>query len=242
MTHSEIYTKFMIEYDKANVTSSYPSLTKYEIATILDKAYLAMIAEKYTGNNPRQVPLEGDLKAIEDLRPLICISDIIGVTPGNLAENDCMFTIPSDFLYYIKSTFEYISEYSAIDTNKHNIAPVTIVNHEIAAKFMASTYNLPWIKEPVGVFEQNTIHVLYDVYEYNKTPGSFILHLRYIKKPNKFVIADQTATTFELAPDTIFELSDTMAEELINLAIILAAETVESPRMTTKTNLRPLEA
>jgi hypothetical protein len=54
MTHSDIYTKFMIEYDKANITSSYPSLTKYEIATILDKAYLALIAQKYTGNNTRR--------------------------------------------------------------------------------------------------------------------------------------------------------------------------------------------
>jgi len=42
--HSNIKTKFLIEYDKANVTSSYPSLTDYEIATILNKAYLALIA------------------------------------------------------------------------------------------------------------------------------------------------------------------------------------------------------
>lgn len=45
MTHSDIYTKLMIEYDKANITSSYPSLTRYEVATILDKAYLALIAQ-----------------------------------------------------------------------------------------------------------------------------------------------------------------------------------------------------
>ena len=60
MTHSDIYTKFMIEYDKANITSSYPSLTKYEVATILDKAYLALIAQKYTGNNPRRSAFESD--------------------------------------------------------------------------------------------------------------------------------------------------------------------------------------
>lgn len=53
MTHSDIYTKYMIEYDKAMITSSYPSITKYEAATILDKAYLALIAQKVTGNNPR---------------------------------------------------------------------------------------------------------------------------------------------------------------------------------------------
>ena len=72
MTHKDIYTKFMIEYDKANVTSSYPSLTEYEIATILDKAYNALIAQKITGNNVRRAYFEADLKAIADLEPLIC--------------------------------------------------------------------------------------------------------------------------------------------------------------------------
>ena len=71
MTHSDIYTKFMIEYDKATITSSYPSLTRYEVATILDKAYLALIAQKLTGNNQRKAAFESDIKALEDLRPLI---------------------------------------------------------------------------------------------------------------------------------------------------------------------------
>ena len=71
MTHKDIYTKFMIEYDKANVTSSYPSLTEYEIATVLDKAYNALIAQKVTGNNVRRSPFEADTKAVSDLQRLI---------------------------------------------------------------------------------------------------------------------------------------------------------------------------
>ena len=39
-----------------------------------------------------------------------------------------------------------------------------------------------------------------------------------------------------------FELSDQMAEELISLAIALALENVESPRLNTKLNMRGLEA
>lgn len=39
-----------------------------------------------------------------------------------------------------------------------------------------------------------------------------------------------------------FELSDQMAEELINLAIAFALENVESPRLNTKLNMRGLEA
>jgi len=54
MTYKDVYKKFMIEYDKADISSSYPSLTIYEVATLLDKAMLALIAQKVTGNNPRR--------------------------------------------------------------------------------------------------------------------------------------------------------------------------------------------
>lgn len=42
--------------------------------------------------------------------------------------------------------------------------------------------------------------------------------------------------------DTKFELSDTMAEELINLAVAMALENVESQRLQTKLSTLPLEA
>ena len=67
MTHQDIYTKFMIEYDKANVTSSYPSLTEYEVATFLDKAYNALISQKVTGATTRGASFESDTKAVSDL-------------------------------------------------------------------------------------------------------------------------------------------------------------------------------
>ena len=41
---------------------------------------------------------------------------------------------------------------------------------------------------------------------------------------------------------TKFELNDTMAEELINLAIIMSTEITESSRLTSKMNTRPLES
>ena len=41
--------------------------------------------------------------------------------------------------------------------------------------------------------------------------------------------------------NTEFELSDTMAEELISLAITMALENVESTRLQTKLNTLPLE-
>ena len=71
MTYKDIYTKFLIEYDKADVSSSYPSLTNKEIAVLLDKAMYALIAQKVTGNNDRKVALDMDSKAMADISPLI---------------------------------------------------------------------------------------------------------------------------------------------------------------------------
>jgi len=48
--------------------------------------------------------------------------------------------------------------------------------------------------------------------------------------------------TKQFSSDVNFELSDQMAEELINLAIAFALESVESPRLNTKLNTRGLEA
>lgn len=42
--------------------------------------------------------------------------------------------------------------------------------------------------------------------------------------------------------DTLFELSDEMAEELINLAIVFALENVESTRLQSKVQTLPLES
>lgn len=244
MTHSDIYTKFMIEYDKANITSSYPSLTDYEIATLLDKAYLALISEKLTGNNPRKAAFEADVKAIEDLQPLIETTTRSQPTKSDKVENEHIYTIDlTDFLYYISAKVQYGSK-NSIDGKRHLIQTVKLVSHENATKFMSTTTNTPWVKNPVAYFEDNEIHVLVDPYDSRFSGDNEKLYLTYLRKPKKFAIPisedDAAATTFDNRSQ--FELSDSMAEELINLAILMAAETVESPRLTTKTNIIPLES
>ena len=102
MTHKDIYTKFMIEYDKANVTSSYPSLTEYEVATVLDKAYNALIAQKITGNNIRRALFETDVKAIADLGPLVRRTTKIP-TVSNKISNGMEVIVPDDMLYFIQA-------------------------------------------------------------------------------------------------------------------------------------------
>lgn len=223
MTYKDIHKKYMIEYDKENVTSSYPSLTTYEIATILDKAYLALIAQKLTGNQQR-VPFEGDIKAIEDVRNLIASKKISKSNTTLPIDNAVIYKL-SDILYFL--TALVLIDGKLVTTN--------LVNHEIAKNFMHTTTNRPWIKNSVCYIEGDNLIVLYDDYSHKNVED---LQLTYIKQPDKFV-DHIIGKTFD---NTQFALNDTMVEELISLAIIMSLETVESPRLQTKLNTKALES
>jgi hypothetical protein len=114
---------------------------------------------------------------------------------------------------------------------------------------------MPWIKEPVCYLEDDKIYVVYDPLDVPQISGN--LDVVYIKKPNKFVkdlddikqrYNTNTATFFDVDTDIEdvkeyqFECNDTVAEELISLAIAFALENIESTRLNAKLNMRGLEA
>ncbi|MEE3484886.1 MAG: hypothetical protein VZQ98_11270 [Bacteroidales bacterium] len=183
----------MIEYDKANVTSSYPSLTEYEVATLLDKAYLALIAQKLTGNNQRRVPFEGDNKAIADIEPLITHADP-GLFNNNHtpAINITQFRLPTDCLYFLQAFLNYnvdaeTEEELPYDTMTTRLLPMELTTHKIAEKFMCSPYNMPWVKNPVCYIEDGVVYSVYDPINKPVVEEEATAHLTYIRKPISFV-------------------------------------------------------
>ena len=242
MTHSDIYTKFMIEYDKANITSSYPSLTKYEVATILDKAYLALIAQKYTGNNPRKSAFESDMKATEDLQPLINKLTAIGSLSGDNSYTFNTHTIDNLILYIIDGEIEIKGSITSHDDIDHQYENIVFVSHDIAKKFRATKTNLPWVEQPVGCIENNNVVIYVDPMDVQYNGAQSKAEFTFIKRPAKFAVGQGLSVTDYDFGQTEFELSDSMAEELINLAIIMSTEIVESSRLATKANTRPLES
>ena len=233
MTHKDIYTKYMIEYDKANVTSSYPSFTEYEVATILDKAYYALIAQKVTGNNPRRSPFEGDVKAVADIQPLIKHVGIdVNDSDNQPVTNIAKFELPNDYMYSVQISLTQGVD-NPYDNHNNRYLPCKLVPHEIAEKFFVTPSNMPWVKTPVCFVEDNKVYIVYDPINTPNINNSKV-HFTYIHKPNTFVN--------NITEDVDFELSDTMAEELINLAVAFSLENVESTRLNTKLNTRGLEA
>lgn len=241
MTYKDIYTKFLIEYDKADVSSSYPSLTNKEIAAILDKAMYALIAQKVTGNNPRKVALDMDSKAMSDIAPLIKYFNTNYSTSDDstslvTANNELLFTFGDEGtpLYLLDGIIKYN------DTDKE---VVNLTTSLISDKFKETIHNKPWIKQPIMYVQSSDsndgskiIHVLVDSRHINKeNPNTNIqLYIRGIYMPSGFD-ANQNS-------EDIFLLSDTVCEELINLAVIFACRNVQDPRLATVVQTKSLEA
>ena len=191
MTHNDIYTKFMIEYDKANVTSSYPSLTEYEVATVLDKAYNALIAQKITGNNVRRAGFEVDLKAITDLYPLIK-SDTIILSNDDYISNIKQSSLPSDFFYFVNA---YLTAYKGIKNTvrKSTVVYPQTVNLELEENITTVPRNyLPGTNKlnidfNSGLYDKGGI-----VFMYDKT-DSVVEDLSNVRAPGMAFVVDSEA-------------------------------------------------
>lgn len=238
MTYNDIYKNFLIEYDKADVSSSYPSLTNEEIAAILDKAMYALIAQKVTGNNPRKVALDMDSKAMSDIAPLIKYFDTQKSDDGSLikANNELLFKFGDN------GTPRYLLD-GIIKYNDTDKEVVNLTTSLISDKFKETVHNKPWIKQPIMYIQSSNltdgdevIHVLVDSRYINKENPNpdFQLYIRGVYMPSTFKDNENN--------DTEFLLSDTVCEELINLAVMFACRNVQDPRLATVIQTKSLEA
>lgn len=218
MATTDLHQHFKVEYDKANVISAYPSFLPEEIDIWLNKAYLMLLSQKMTGNNYRRVAFEGDVKRISDLQQLVTIGTITTHENASFVKNAIQFDLSTitDFLYYIVSTIKL----------NEDISEVILTSHEVAQKVKETGINKPWIPRPVAEIDSNTITIYYDTIKHTTIPDDTTLSITYIKQPAKI--------DFVKAPTAEFELSDSVAYELVSLAVMLALENIESQRMESK--------
>jgi hypothetical protein len=69
------------------------------------------------------------------------------------ADNETVYTLPSDMLYYLEGQVQYNKATTSLDKKQHRNELVNLVNHDLAQRFKATNSNLPWIKQPVSFIE-----------------------------------------------------------------------------------------
>lgn len=239
MIVSEIHKAFKVQMDKNAEAVSFggcPAFLPEEIDLFLNQAYNEVILNKFTGNNVLRTPFEGNLKRIEDLQGLVVTDSIeystrsmpLSENPGK-ANNVIVcpytdFTEGNGIFIVLDCKIGHIKDNYDIETCR-------IVDHETFRKFEVTKHNYPWIDYPVSMIESNSIFIAFD--PETITLGDMVtVVVTYITKP--------TIIDYKNSQQNITEVSDNVWYEVINRAVVLALENIESQRSQTKVQLNNL--
>lgn len=204
-----------------------PAFLPEEIDLFLNQGQDEIISNKISGNNALKVGFEGSQQRMSELDALIRTDkDIIAnrtkyneFVLDNVHKNGERLTIWSIMLKY----------------GSHH-ANCLLVDHNTAGLFKQTYNNIPWVEYPVTTIENNQLLIYVDPIlmedpQYSPSNNTYAVDITYIKKPTPF---DYTK------PDQELDLPDDVITEIINRAVVLALENIESQRTAGKLQLNQL--
>jgi hypothetical protein len=214
MTVQEMHTAFKLGLDKVD-SFSYPSFEDHEIDFFLNKAQERIVKQRLGINNIKRQSFEETQKRTEDLRELVRnYTNSTFTTTSDNKPNGVFSDLPSD--YWISINDEADVQYSCNNTSLTERVLVKPVQHDDYFKIIRDPFNKPSYKEFI-------IKLMYDnkvelITGNNETVLNY--YMRYIKKP----------AAISLVNNVDCELSTMMHDELVDEAVKIVLEDIESPR------------
>lgn len=226
MTRAQFHTYFKIVMDKNSQSVAFggcPAFLPEEIDYWLDTALYQVVMQKFNGEINKKPSFEESVKRIHDLEGLVRTdSDITtekvvntnSVVMKNLLDNNKR-------MLFVSARLKYADK----------LAIVRIIDHKDVERYRQTYNNLPWVEEPVGVIENNSLIIYYDPLSMTSEEG-YKIDLTYLHYPTKI----------EDIPngESIIELPEHVYHEVINRAALLALEDIESKRTQSKVALNQL--
>lgn len=213
MSETEMIDLFHQRFDASSFTND--DLGDDEVYLYLNSGQDEFVKTKFTGNNPRKVPFEGDQKRIDDLKALLITSSTITGTGASVEiPNSDEYALPGDYMYHVATNVE-VTRTDIDNTNKY--AQCEIISNDDIRKYVSNGHNNPIIRQPKIVFRGNDKFTI--IGEPNTTLGD--AKITYLKQ---FV---------EIESGTDCELDDHTHREVVGIAVSLALKDVESRRAQT---------
>ena len=232
MTRDELHIAFKVEMDKNSQSTAYggcPAFLPEEVDYWLNKGYYDVLTTKFSGQNSTQTVFEGSVKRISDLERLVKTDKNVSVileqgtnraTLSNLLNRTQNNT---GRMFFIQAVLHWTKG------NNSDSANVRLVDHETSKRFIERYNNKPWIDTPVAVIENNQLIIYIDT---TTMGGALNLDITYVKHPT--LIADLPAD------EGLTEIPEYVQNEVVNKAVQLALDNIESQRLQNKSQLNTL--
>ena len=219
MTVAEQHVAFKVGFDKTD-SSNYPGFEPEEIDLFINLAQDRLVKTRYGGNNLYRTSFEQSQKRTDDLRTIIKQTTLTPLSPTSLNKPGGQFfnlpnSVATNDVYWFSIQEEANVIVTDCDGNTSTVKlPVKPITHDQYNKIIKDPFNKPDETELVRLVSEGAIEVISPV-------ASLVsLVLRYVRKPQRIDVVN--------AVDC--ELPDHMHQEVVDVAVSLALENVESVR------------
>jgi hypothetical protein len=231
MTPQELRDLFKIGIDKASPDSYSGELSfiPEEEEAIINRAYIEVVKGKYSGDNKLNVTFNDST---------IVASELSGLIRNAKLENIVADDINSIYIELSTNVEVQVEEEVVVEKKPINelyIIEVVLVGTKVYSakeiqssttnKYIATAENKPIIPEPVYLIENGAIKVYMDPID---TDEITYAKVRYIKKPSYISLS---------STEEITEVKYDMLLEVVDRAVQIALENMESPRVQLQAQL-----
>lgn len=220
MTVEELHISFKQGLDKFD-SKNYPDLLESEIDLILTQAQEAWVKQRYGYSNVKRESFEETTKRTDELRTLVT-SVILGVQTNsvNNIDSNSVFAdaLPSDYWLSIQeqSEIEYL-DCNSTTVNKRVFTEA--IQHDDYNKIINNPFAKPNKDKVLRLSSDQGVELLHDS---SVTVKNYIL--RYLKRPDPIDLVNN--------PNRAVSLPEMAHQEIVNSAISIALENIESNRVS----------
>lgn len=237
ITRTDLHIAFKVVMDKNSQSTAFggaPAFLEDEIDYWLDQALFQLVSTKFTGHNNLDQPFEGSVKRIQDLEKLVKTDKGIS---AQLDDNTNRIVIPELLqnqaqgegrMFFVNAVIHWNQPNNSDVIKRKPSATVQMIDHLVANRFLETYNNKPWIDTPVATIEDNSLQIYVDT---ATTTSPYTVDITYVKYPTKIE---------NLGSEGLVEIPEYMRYELINIAVQLALENIESRRIETKSQINTL--
>lgn len=218
MTVLDMHQAFKIEFDKLD-SVNYPNILPEEIDFLLNKAQDRFVKQRYGTNNTKRQSFEEIQKRTDDLKALVktAILTPLPSNSENIDPNAQFVELPIDYWFIIHERAQ-IGFTDCHNLQTQSTVNINVIKHDNFNNIIKNPFQKPSKSKVLRLMADNKTELIH-------SSDSVIVryYLRYIKKPVRISISTPTDC----------ELSDHTHDEIVNEAVSIALETLESLRTRT---------
>lgn len=217
MTITEFHNSFKFGLDKFD-SLNYPNFLPAEIDLLLNQAQDMFVKQRYGSNNIKKQSFEETQKRFEDLKNVVVR---VNLTPNaysadNINSDARFVTLPTDHWIIVQELTEL--QFVECGVTKTDSVYTIATQHNDYSKLIDNPFGKPNNAKVLRLMDSGKVELI-------PPTGSTITgyKLTYIKKPVRM----------SLTSGVTCELSDMVHQEIVNLAVSIALEGIESKRLQT---------